>query len=121
MKPHRRKDELLLEHIDECIERIDEFTGGDRATYDASRMVQDAVIRNLQVLAESTQRLSATLKNTEPSVPWRSVAAFRNVLTHQYLHVDLEIVWRVVDEDLPELSAAVDRMANRLQASDQSS
>lgn len=44
MKPHPRNDELLLEHIDECIERIVEFTGGDRATCDASRMVQDAVI-----------------------------------------------------------------------------
>ena len=83
MRPNPENDALLPEHIDECIDRILEYTGGDRAAFDASRMTQDAVIRNLQVLAESTQRLSPTLKAVEQGVPWRSIAAFRNVLTQR--------------------------------------
>ena len=74
-------------------------------------MVQDAVVRNLQTLAESTQRLSASLKATEPDVPWDSIAGFRNVLVHNYLGIDLELVWNVVETDLPELKSAIERMA----------
>ena len=118
MTPDTQSDQLLLEHIYECIERIQEYTGGERATFFASRMVQDAVMRNLQTLAESTQRLSTVLKNTEQDVPWRAVAGFRNVLAHDYLHVDLEVVWTVVDRDLPELASAVERMVRSPRSSE---
>lgn len=103
-------DRVLLEHIGECMDRILEYTGGERATFHASRMVQDAVVRNLQTLAESTQRLSVTLKDTEQDVPWRAISGFRNVLAHDYLHIDPEVVWSVVEQDLPKLAAAVQRM-----------
>ena len=114
MKVGALPDRVLLEHIGECIDRILEYTGGERATFHASRMVQDAVVRNLQTLAESTQRLSAALKDTEQDVPWRAISGFRNVLAHDYLHTDLEIVWSVVERDLPELAAAVQRMARKV-------
>ena len=84
-----------------CIERIRLYTGFSRETFFGSPMVQDAVIRNLQTLAESTQRLTDRAKGAESSVPWRSIAGFRNVLTHNYLEVDLEVVWSVVEKDIP--------------------
>lgn len=73
-------------------------------------MVQDAVMRNLQTLAESTQRLSQEAKDSEPTVPWRSISGFRNVLTHGYFSVDLEVVWSVVAQDLPSLEEAIKRL-----------
>ena len=76
--------------------------------------MQDAVIRNLQTLAESSQRLSSEIKSTEPQIPWRELAGFRNVIVHGYLGVDLGAVWLVVAQDLPALSVAVKRMAARL-------
>lgn len=76
--------------------------------------MQDAVIRNLQTLAESSQRLSSEIKSTEPQIPWRELAGFRNVIVHGYLGVDLGAVWLVVEQDLPALSVAVKRMAARL-------
>lgn len=76
--------------------------------------MQDAVIRNLQTLAESSQRLSNHIKGTEPQIPWRELAGFRNVIVHGYLGVDLGAVWLVVEQDLPTLAAAVDRMATHL-------
>jgi len=66
----------------ECLSRIDEYIAGDRARFDGSRLVQDAVVRNLQTLTESSQRLSDALKATEPQVPWRDLAGFRNILVH---------------------------------------
>lgn len=67
-------------------------------------------MRNLQLLAESTQRLSKAVKETEKDIPWRAIAGFRNVLVHGYLEIDLDAVWSVVEQDLPELARAIDRM-----------
>ena len=97
----------------ECIERVREYTAADRARFETSRLVQDAVIRNLQTLTESSQRLSDSIKGTEPQVPWRELAGFRNVIVHGYLGIDLAAIWLVVEQDLPPLAAALDRMMVR--------
>jgi uncharacterized protein with HEPN domain len=111
--PGPEADRVLLAHMGECVERIREYTAGDRSRFEVSRLVQDAVIRNLQTLTESSQRLSEDIKATEPQVPWRELAGFRNVIVHGYLGIDLEAVWLVVDQDLPPLAAALARMVAR--------
>jgi uncharacterized protein with HEPN domain len=107
---------VLLAHMRDCLDRILEYTNAERSRFDASRLVQDGVIRNLQTLAESSQRLSSEIKATEPQIPWRELAGFRNVIVHGYLGVDLGAVWLVVEQDLPALTEAVNRMAARLGA-----
>lgn len=114
MIPGPDGDRLLLAHMRECIERVREYTAGDKARFEASRLVQDAVIRNLQTLTESSQRLSDHIKFTEPQVPWRELSGFRNVIVHGYLGIDLAAVWLVVEQDLPPLAAALDRMLARM-------
>lgn len=118
MKPGPDADRVLLAHMRDCLDRIVEYTRAERACFDGSRLVQDAVIRNLQTLAESSQRLSGDIKGTEPQIPWRELAGFRNVIVHGYLGVDLGAVWLVVEQDLPPLSDAVNRMGTRLGAPD---
>lgn len=98
----------------DCLERIHEYTQADRSRFEGSRLVQDAVIRNLQTLTESSQRLSTEIKGSEPQIPWRELAGFRNVIVHGYLGVDLGAIWLVVEQDLPALAEAVDRMTTRL-------
>ncbi len=75
--------------------------------FDAAHTIQDAVIRNLQVMAESTQRLSDMLKAKHPEIPWAGIAGFRNLLVHDYFGIDLRVVWQIVVKDVPELKAAV--------------
>ncbi len=111
MKAGGATDLVLLEHIRDRISRIGDYAGGDSSRFFDSTLVQDAVTRNLQTVAESTQRLSEALRATEPEIPWRSIAGFRNVLVHDYFGIDLEAVWSVVEQDLPALAAAVERMA----------
>ncbi len=77
-------------------------------------MQQDAVLRNLQTMAESTQRISVPLKDAHPEVPWQRVARFRNVLVHDYLGVRAERVWEVVEGDLPELRQQVQAILDEL-------
>lgn len=118
MTPGPAADRVLLAHMRECIERIEEFTSGDRSRFEASRLIQDAVIRNLQTLTESSQRLSNAMKATEPQVPWRELSGFRNVIVHGYLGIDLPAVWLVVEQDLPPLAKAIDRMIERAERRD---
>jgi uncharacterized protein with HEPN domain len=70
-------------------------------------MIQDAVIRNLEVIGEAVKHLPPDLRRRHPEVPWRSITALRNVLIHEYFGVDLEIVWRVVQRRLPALKRHV--------------
>jgi uncharacterized protein with HEPN domain len=64
---------------------------------------QDAVLRNLQILAESTQRISPELKRDHPEIDWRGISGFRNVLVHDYLGVNLITVWGIIEGPLKEL------------------
>ena len=82
MNPGPAADRVLLAHMRDCLDRILEYTNAERSRFDTSRLVQDAVIRNLQILAESSQRLSNETKGTEPQIPWRELAGFRNVIVH---------------------------------------
>ncbi len=113
MKTGTLADKVYVHHMLECIERIAEFCADDEARFGASRLIQDAVVRNLQTLTESSQRLSDELKATEPGIPWRALAGFRNVLVHDYLGVDLDLVWQIVADELPGLKAALNRMEQK--------
>jgi uncharacterized protein with HEPN domain len=116
VNPGPEADRVLLAHMRDCLDRVHEYTNSERSIFEASRLVQDAVIRNLQILAESSQRLSSEIKATEPQIPWRDLSGFRNVIVHGYLGVDLAAVWLVVEQDVPALAQAVDRMTARLGA-----
>ena len=114
MTPGPESDRVHLAYIQQCMERIREYTEGGQATFYDSSMVQDAVVRNLQNLAGSTRKLSDSLKEIEPDMPWSKIADFRDVLTREYLQIDLKAVWSVVEEDLPVLESAIERMARTI-------
>ena len=106
-----KDDRLYLIHITECIERIESYIGGkDKQQFLDSTLIQDAIIRNLQTLAESTQRLSDASKETISGIDWFKIAGFRNVLVHDYLGVDIERVWNILEKDLPALKKALKKI-----------
>lgn len=107
-----KDDKLYLIHILECIGRIEQYTVDGREAFLQDIKTQDAVLRNLQTLAESTQRLSDTIKARFSDVEWQSIAGFRNVLVHGYLGINIWQIWDVVTRDLPTLKLAVEKMLN---------
>ncbi len=102
-----KDDRLYLLHISESLERIEEYITEGREAFFADRKTQDAVLRNLQTLAESSQRLSEPLKASRPEIDWRGIAGLRNILVHDYLGISLPRVWEIVEVFLPQLKAAV--------------
>lgn len=102
-----KDDTVYLRHIQECIGRIEENVRDGRDVFLASHTLQDAVIRNLQTMAESTQRLSDVLRARHPEIEWHRIAAFRNVLVHDYLGIDVERIWQIMQRDVPQLKLAI--------------
>ena len=99
-----KSDEIYLKYILECLEKIEVYSKGGKNEFINNSMVQDAILRRLQTLAESSQRLSDKLKTSTPEVNWRDISGFRNILVHNYLGgIDLDIVWNVIENYLPEL------------------
>jgi len=98
-----KDDRLFLIHILECIARIGEYTKDGKSAFMSDRLIQDAVLRNLHTLTESTQRLSEALKARHPEIDWQELAGFRNVLVHDYLGVDTGRVWEIMERQLPDL------------------
>jgi uncharacterized protein with HEPN domain len=100
-----------LGHILHAIERIDRYTLQlDEAQFSASEMIQDAVIRNFEVIGEAAnniQRADALFAVAHSEIPWQVMYTMRNRLTHGYDKVDLAIVWQSIRNDLPELYALV--------------
>ncbi|PSN12933.1 hypothetical protein C7271_23040 [filamentous cyanobacterium CCP5] len=104
-------DQVYLNHILECVSLIQDYTHNGKANFMESALIQDAVLRRLQIMAESTQRLSDNAKVKAPEVDWRALSGFRNVLVHDYLGgIDLERIWNAVELDLPGLAAAAQKL-----------
>jgi uncharacterized protein with HEPN domain len=111
-----KDDAVYLRHILEAIRRVEENTASGYEAFMASHTLQDAVLRNLQTMAEATQRLSEQAKAAAPTVDWRALSGFRNVLVHNYLGIDLEQIWVAVHRDMPSLKAAAAALLARTQA-----
>jgi len=95
-----------LEHILEYIEIIETYVARGREALDDIK-TQDAVIRRLQILAESSLHLTSELQTQHPEVGWGRIRNFRNRLVHEYFEVDLDLVWFTVENSLPKPKIAV--------------
>jgi uncharacterized protein with HEPN domain len=102
-----KSEQEYLEHILECIEIIQEYTDKGREALQDLK-TQDAVIRRLHVMAESCLRLPDEIRNAYPEVGWQHIRNFRNRLVHEYLEVDIDLIWTIIGHNLPALKAAVE-------------
>jgi uncharacterized protein with HEPN domain len=102
------KDKVYLEHILECLIKIKQYTRKGRKCFLEDDLIQDAVLRRLQTMAESTQRLSDDFKVKVTEVDWRALSGFRNILVHEYLGgIDLERTWDIIENYLPDFERII--------------
>lgn len=98
----KRRDRDFLEDILEASDRALRYVSGmDYEQFVADSKTQDAVIRTLEIVGEATKHLSNELRAEYDGVPWKSMAGLRDRLIHGYFGVNLDIVWQIVNEELP--------------------
>ncbi len=110
-----RNDCLYLDHILERIELTETFTADGYEAFMRSRLTQEAVIRNFEVIGEAVRRISEQNRQQYAHIPWQRMAGLRNVLIHDYDHIDLDRVWDIVEHQLPLLKPQIESMLRELE------
>jgi len=102
------KDELFVGHILEAIANIKEFLRGvTHKKFIADKLIQSAVIRQIEIVGEATKNLSVGLREQEKDVSWQDITGMRDMLIHEYFGVDVEEVWKTATKDIPELKRLI--------------
>lgn len=102
----RSDRERLLDILD-AAERVAAIVRFGRGEFDASDIVQDALIRRLEIIGEAAGRLSEGIRRAHPTVPWRQITSMRNRTAHGYFDVDRDLLWEVAYNDVPQLARQV--------------
>ena len=103
------KDDLAyIEHILDCIRKINKFSEGlSLKEFKTNEMVQDAIIRNIEIIGEASKKVSKDTKQTYYKIPWKEIAAMRDKLIHDYLGVDITVVWKTIHQDIAILEKLI--------------
>jgi uncharacterized protein with HEPN domain len=105
----KRRDQDYLSDIREAMQRAAAYTVGmTLGQFLKDHKTQDAVVRNLEVIGEATKGLSSPLRNKYPDVPWKGMAGLRDKMIHQYFGVNYDVVWAIIQDELPDLLAQVE-------------
>ncbi|MGC8785571.1 MAG: DUF86 domain-containing protein [Armatimonadota bacterium] len=115
-----RDDMVYLQHILEAALAIEEYLQGiDYDHFMSNRMVQDAVIRRIEVIGEATRNLSLDIKQRYSDVPWQRIAGMRNKLIYGYFGVDMDAVWGTATRDVASLKVRIEQIVQQEKSSDQ--
>jgi len=99
-----KHDKVYLSNIIDAIDRILDYTEGvDKPEFDQNTMIQDAVIRNFEIIGEATKNISSDFRKDHNHIPWKNMAGMRDKLIHNYMGVDLDAVWQTITDILPSL------------------
>lgn len=102
---------VFLAHARDCLGRVMRFAADGEQLFLKDDKTQDAILRNLEIMGQCIKDAGIELlEGRHPGIPWRTVAAFRNVLAHAYLGVKPEMVWSIIQNELPALQIALNKI-----------
>lgn len=109
-----RSDKERFLDIAEAITNINRYLSRGQSAFEADEMFQVWVVRNLQIIGEAANRISEETQAKYPSIPWKKIIGMRHILVHGYFEIDLEIVWSVIQNDLPDLEVQVKKTLDQI-------
>jgi uncharacterized protein with HEPN domain len=101
------QDKAYLQHIRDALNDIAIYSAPGREVFMRERMRQDAILRKLEIIGQAVKNLSDEAKSRQPQIPWKQIAGMRDKVIHDYFGVNLNIVWAVVENDLPKVKIAI--------------
>jgi uncharacterized protein with HEPN domain len=106
-----RDDLIYLKHILDAISQVEKYAGDINCNeFMMNRMIQDAVMREIEIIGEATKNLSTELKKRDTNIHWKGMAKMRDKLIHGYFGVDLDAVWDTATKDIPELKEKIEKI-----------
>jgi uncharacterized protein with HEPN domain len=109
-----RNEKLFLADIQECCQKIERYVSGiSESDFQANEILKDALVRNIEIIGEAAKNLSEQTRNVNPTVPWREVMRMRDKIVHHYFRLKLEIIWRTVTEDIPNLHLQINKILEK--------
>jgi len=106
-----KDDFFYIENILQSISRIQLYISSkDYTTFVGDFIVQDAVVRQLEIIGEATKRITKDFRNNNPEIPWSDMAGMRDILIHDYIDVDIDIVWKTASESIPKLKTLLEKL-----------
>ena len=106
---------ILLEDMAESASQLEKYTTDMTfENFSNDRLVQDAVMRRIEILGEAAKGIPDGFRASHTDVPWRDIAGARDILIHQYFHVDLELAWDMVKNDVPKLLSQINQILSEL-------
>lgn len=110
----KKDDNVYLKHILDAIERIQTYVKGkDKEKFMKEDLIQDGVIRQIEIIGEASKNLSKEFRKQYPEVPWKDISGMRDKLIHSYFGVDLEAVWETVNKDIPKVKTKIKEMIDK--------
>lgn len=104
----KKDPKIFLGHILESISEIEKNTKNlSEDEFFDSVTIQDAVVRRLEIIGEAVKNLPLSFKNKHPEISWKKIAGMRDVLIHEYFGVDIDLVWKIVNKDIPQLKKQI--------------
>ncbi|ANV92058.1 HepT-like ribonuclease domain-containing protein [Picosynechococcus sp. PCC 8807] len=105
-----RDDLERLRDMEEALLNIERYALRGKAAFFEEELIQTWVLFHVQILGEAARSMSADLMAKYSDVPWQKIIGFRNLVVHEYFRVDLQIVWRIVERELPLLKAQIQKI-----------
>jgi len=103
-----KDDSAYLKHIRDAIQRIEKYTAVGEEVFFEQTHWQDAIIRQLEIIGEASKGLSAGFKDQHKEAPWRQISGLRDRLIHDYVNVNLNLVWKITQTEIPELKSRIE-------------
>ena len=103
-----RDYKLYLDDIIEATKRIEKYTKGlTLERFKKNDLTIDGVVRNLEIIGEAVKNIPTNVKDKHPDIEWKKIAGLRDILAHEYFGIDVDILWDIVDNKLPELKKEI--------------
>jgi len=111
-----KSDKIYIFHIIDSIDQISEYTDQILpGEFKENRLIQDAVVRNFEIIGEAAKNVSKRTREKYSQIPWKKMAGMRDKLIHNYMGVDLDAVWNTIEEIIPAMRKELDKVIDEME------